>query len=138
MNRASASRAPSSVVGLPLLKEMFDQVVGESHELPDDVTVLTRLTWGLALLTAAMLPVTVDDELRIEKPVSSLFQTVFQVKVRDPGFPLSMNPLFALENVILFLSMWLAGGLSVIPSLKPLPSPSKSMESQRLKPLLQE
>lgn len=71
------------------------------------------------------------------KPLSPLFQAVFRSKVSEPGFPLSMKPFLALENAIEFRTTWFAGGLSVMPSLNPLPSPLKSVKPHRLKPLPQ-
>lgn len=129
--------APARVEKSTLRKELFDQVVLLlSHEFPLDCVPLTRLTWAF-VLTAAMLLLSVDFELRMLKPLSPLFHAVFRSKVSEPGLPLSMKPFLALANAIEFRMMWFAGGLSVIPSLKPLPSPLKEENPHLLKPFPQ-
>lgn len=119
--------APFNTDASTLAKELLDQVP-EFHELPDALTVLTRLTCALPTLTAAMLPVILDEELRMTNPVSPLFHAVFRSNVSEPGLPLSMNPFLKFANAMELRIMWLAGGLSVMPSLKPLPSPSNGLK----------
>lgn len=83
--------APFKTDASTLAKELLDQVP-DCHELPVAVTVLTRLTCALPTLTAAMLPVILDEELRMLKPTSPLFHAVLRSNVSEPGLPLSMNP----------------------------------------------
>lgn len=129
--------APARVEKSTLRKELFDQLVLLlSHEFPLDFDPLTRLTWAL-VLTAAMLLLSVDFELRMLKPLSPLSHAVFRSKVSEPGLPLSMKPFLALAKAIEFRMMWFAGGLSVIPSLKPFPSPLKEEKPHLLKPFPQ-
>jgi hypothetical protein len=132
----SDALAPARVEESTLKKELFDQVVLPSHEFPLDFDPLTRLTWAFTL-TAATLLLRVDVELRMLKPLSPLFHAVFRSNVSEPGFPLSMKPFLALENAIEFRMTWFAGGLPVMPSLNPLPSPLNSEKPQRLNPLPQ-
>lgn len=134
--RPSDPLAPFNLDGSTLLKVLLDQVP-DCQEFPVALTVETRVTCTLPALTAAMLLLRLEEELRKLKPTSPLFQAVLRSTVSAPGLPLSMNPFFAFEKAMELRTMWLAGGLSVIPSLKPLPSPLKLEKPQRLNPLPQ-
>ena len=63
----SEPRAPFNVVGSTLLKVLLDQVP-DCHELPEALTVETRVTCAVPLLTAAILLLSVEEELRKLKP----------------------------------------------------------------------
>lgn len=131
----SAPRAFFSVDGSTLVKLELDQLP-DCHELPVAlIPDAVKLTCELPTFATAMLLFMVELELLRLKPTSPLFHAVLRSKVKLPGFPLSIKPFFAFAKAMELRTMWLAGGLSVIPSLKPLPSPSKELKPQRLKPL---
>jgi len=130
----SAPRAPLSVAGSTLLKLESDHVP-EFQLLPDCLTPDAVMLTCDPVFETAILEVKVELELRMLKPLSPFFHAVLRVKVKLPGLPLSIKPFFAFWKAMQFLMMWFAGGLSVIPSLKPFPSPLKSLKDQRFTPL---
>lgn len=64
-------------------------------------------------------------------PESPLFHAVLRDRVKVPVWLLSVKPLAALRKEMLFVTMWFAGPMSAEsppPSLKPFPSPWKSVK----------
>jgi hypothetical protein len=125
-----------------LLKLEFFQVVPSCHELPDadwlPVSVICEEDVVVPLLTAAM-QFSISEVLEANlKPTSPLFQAVLRVRVKLPVWLLSVKPLAALLKAKQLVMTWSAAPMSAAsppPSLKPLPSPSKELNPQRLKPL---
>jgi hypothetical protein len=92
------------------------------------------------LLAAILLFRVVTAVLRL-KPTSAFRYAVFLNMTKLPVWLLSVKPFAALEKEMQLLILWFAAALSAAsppPSLKPLPSPWKSVNDQRLTPLPQE
>lgn len=127
-----------------LTKLEFFHVVPSCHEFPDAVcpeSVICDADFVVAKLHAAMLSSTSEVVVVSLKPTSPLFQAVLRDRVKLPVWELSVKPLAALLKAKQLVTTWSASPISPAsppPSLKPLPSPSKSVKPQRLTPLPQE
>lgn len=120
-----------------LLKLLFPQVFVPSQEFPllvcEPEKLVSPPTFAAAMLLFSTL-LTVDSF----QPVLPLFHAVLRVNVKFPVCELSVKPTAALEKAKQLVMLWFAGPMSPAlppPSLKPLPSPWKSVNPQRLKPL---
>lgn len=88
-----------------------------------------------------MLSVIVEVDVWNWNPTAALFQAVLRLIVKSPVCELSVNPFAALLKEMQFVTLCEAKTIKPSPpppSLKPFPSPSKSVKPQRLNPLPQD